>query len=128
MTHNEIKRGDIYYISCVPVIGSEQRGGRPGIIVSNDVGNKYSDTVEIVYLTTRPKKPMPTHFTVLATDRKSVALCEQVSTVDKSRIGTYVGSLNAKEMALLNKALVESLALRPVHTAKKRPQSAQKTQ
>lgn len=116
MSPNEIKRGEIYYISYVPVTGSEQRGGRPGIIVSNDANNKFSDTVEIVYLTTRPKRPLPTHFTVLATDRESIALCEQVSTVDKSRIGMYAGRLDTKEMAMLNKALATSLALQYGHS------------
>lgn len=52
MSHSEIKRGEIYYITFVPVVGSEQRGGRPGIVVSNNANNAHSNTIEVVYLTT----------------------------------------------------------------------------
>ena len=61
MSRNEIKRGEIYYITFAPVVGSEQHGGRPGIVVSNNMNNAHSNTIEVVYLTTQPKKMLPTH-------------------------------------------------------------------
>ena len=68
---SEIKRGDIWYIeSGYNTVGSEQRPGRPAIVVSNDRNNEYSSTLEVVYLTTQPKHDLPTHVTIR--DRKSV--------------------------------------------------------
>lgn len=109
---NEIKRGEIYYITFAPVVGSEQHGGRPGIVVSNNMNNAHSNTIEVVYLTTQPKKMLPTHTTITATGRDSVALCEQINTVDKSRVGLYIGELSAREMAAVEEAITASLALR----------------
>lgn len=117
MSQNNIKRGEIYYITFAPVVGSEQRGGRPGIVVSNNINNAHSSTIEVVYLTTRPKKALPTHTTIMATGRESVALCEQINTVDKSRVGMYVGELSKREMAAVNEAITVSLELR-VETAR----------
>lgn len=110
--NNEIKRGEIYYITFAPVVGSEQHGGRPGIVVSNNMNNAHSNTIEVVYLTTQPKKMLPTHTTITATGRDSVALCEQINTVDKSRVGLYIGELSAREMAAVEEAITASLALR----------------
>ena len=112
MSRNEIKRGEIYYITFAPVVGSEQHGGRPGIVVSNNMNNAHSNTIEVVYLTTQPKKMLPTHTTITATGRDSVALCEQINTVDKSRVGLYIGELSAREMAAVEEAITASLALR----------------
>ena len=112
MSRNEIKRGEIYYITFAPVVGSEQHGGRPGIVVSNNMNNAHSNTIEVVYLTTQPKKMLPTHTAITATGRDSVALCEQINTVDKSRVGLYIGELSAREMAAVEEAITASLALR----------------
>ena len=83
-----IERGDIFYIGLNPyTTGCEQWSGRPGIIVSNDQNNLHSQTVEVVYCTTRHKPNLPTHTTILSTPYESTVLCEQVTTVDISRIG-----------------------------------------
>lgn len=107
-----IKRGDIYYIERdEPEIGSEQRAGRPAIIVSNNAQNSTSDVVQVVYLTTKPKTDLPTHVTIRSTDKVSIALCEQITPVDISRLGTYKCSCNESEMAAIDTALITSLAL-----------------
>ncbi len=107
-----IKRGEIYYIqSYGNECGSEQRAGRPAIIVSNDKGNQSSSTVEVVYLTTQPKHDLPTHVVVRATGKESIALCEQVHTVAVERIGDYCGECSKNEMQHIDIALLVSLAL-----------------
>lgn len=107
-----MKRGEIYYIApSLAVTGSEQGGGRPGIIVSNDIGNKHSAVVEVVYTTTQNKRPLPTHVEIISTPRKSLALCEQIITVAKERVREYVGKLSEKEMELVDRALAISLGL-----------------
>lgn len=107
-----IKRGEIYYIqSYGNECGSEQRAGRPAIIVSNDRGNQSSSTVEVVYLTTQPKHDLPTHVVIRATGKESIALCEQVHTVAVERIGDYCGECSKNEMQHIDIALLVSLAL-----------------
>ena len=103
------KRGDIYYIASWPVTGSEQRSGRPAIIVSNDKGNNSSATVEVVYLTTQPKADLPTHVSIRSLDRESIALCEQITTVSVDRIGDFKGRVTASEMTNIEIAMLVSL-------------------
>ena len=94
-------RGEVYYVYPTGnEIGSEQHAGRPAIIVSNNHNNKNSSTLEIVYLTTREKKPMQTHVHINAAGKlqESTALCEQIFTVDKLRLNDYIGQLCDKEM------------------------------
>lgn len=107
----ELKRGDVFYVQNSPTTGSEQRAGRPAVIVSNNKNNRYSKVVQVVYLTTQPKSFLPTHFTVCATGRESTALCEQITTISISRIGDYVGTLSRREVAKLNTSLLISLGL-----------------
>lgn len=108
-----MKRGEIYYIERYQneESGSEQHAGRPAIIVSNDKNNEFSETVEVVYLTTRPKKDLPTHVKVRSATRESVALCEQITTVSVTRVGEYVGTCTDSEMRMLETALAISLCL-----------------
>lgn len=107
-----IKRGEIYYIqSYGNECGSEQRAGRPAIIVSNDKGNQSSSTVEVVYLTTQPKHDLPTHVVIRATGKESIALCEQVHTVAVERVGDYCGECSKNEMQSVDIALLVSLSL-----------------
>lgn len=76
---NEVKRGDIYYIvNNYQEEGSEQRAGRPAVVVSNDKGNQHSNVIEVVYLTTQPKTDLPTHIDIKSANRPSIALCEQI--------------------------------------------------
>lgn len=107
----DIKRGDIYYIGGGLTTGSEQRPGRPAIIVSNDKGNATSQTVEVVYLTTQPKHDLPTHVVIRSLDRESIAICEQITTVATERIGSYKGRVTDTEMANLEIAMLVSLDL-----------------
>lgn len=106
----EYCRGDIFFISEGAYVGSEQNGGRPGIIVSNDTGNKYSSNVEIVFLTSREKKPMPTHVEVLC-KVPSTALCENIQTVSKERLSNFIRSCTTSEMKKIDQALLCSLGL-----------------
>lgn len=108
-----IKRGEIYYIlqGNEEEIGSEQRSGRPGIIISNDINNLHSEVVEVVLLTTREKTPLPTHISINSSQYPSVALCEQIKTFSKQRLGDYVGTITNKEMIELEKALTISIGI-----------------
>ena len=72
-----INRGDIFYVNPSETVGSEQRSGRPAIIVSNPLCNEHSPVVEVVYLTCQYKKPMPTHVRIESAGKRSTALCEQ---------------------------------------------------
>ena len=108
----EIKRGDIWYVeSSYAAVGSEQRPGRPAIVVSNDKNNQHSSTVEMVYLTTQPKHDLPTHVTIRSTNRVSTAICEQITTVAVERIGSYCGQASDEEMAAIDRARLVSLGI-----------------
>lgn len=106
-----IKRGEVYYVESYYSVGSEQRAGRPAIIVSNDKCNESSDVVEVIYLTTQPKKDLPTHVTIRSLGRESTALCEQVTSVSVDRLGDYKGAVTAAELANLEIAMLISLDL-----------------
>jgi len=111
-----IKRGDIYYADLSPVVGSEQGGIRPVLIVQNDVGNRYSPTVIAAAITSRMgKTKLPTHIDIYA-DRvglakDSVVLLEQVRTIDKQRLGEKMGHLDAETMNAVDDAISISLGL-----------------
>ncbi len=110
----QIKRGDIFYVSGGHSTGSEQRSGRPAIVVSNDCNNENSATVEMVYLTTRPKHDMPTHVIIRSLSRQSTAICEQITTVAVERIGRYQGHVTKAEMLALEEAMLISLNMNTV--------------
>lgn len=110
-TQSEIQRGEIYHIYSLDSYGSEQSGSRPGIIVSNGYNNRYSPTVEVVFLTTKHKKAIPTHVRISSAERPSIALCEQVMTVDKERLGFFIGCVTNDELDAINEALRISLAI-----------------
>lgn len=112
MTNEEIKRGDIYYVYPVDFNGSEQGGGRPAIVVSNDIGNHYAPIVSVVFLTTQKKKNLPTHAAIKSSARDSIALCEQVSNVSKERLGAYIASCSNDEMQEVDRAVAIALGLR----------------
>ncbi|MBQ2759062.1 MAG: type II toxin-antitoxin system PemK/MazF family toxin [Clostridia bacterium] len=111
-----IRRGDIYYADLSPVIGSEQGGIRPVLIVQNDVGNKYSPTVIAAAITSQKyKNPLPTHIQVNADGcglaKDSIVLLEQVRTIDKKRLREHMGTLDSAEMNRINQALSVSFGL-----------------
>lgn len=103
----EYYRGDIFFVAQ---LGCTDKAWRPAVIVSNNKGNKYADQVEIVYLTTAKKKPMPTHAPVMCLE-PSTALCEAVYTVGKARLGEYIRCCSKQEMEDIDKALMISLGL-----------------
>lgn len=107
----KVYRGDIFYIRKVdPITGSEQDQGRPAVIVSNDIGNEHANIVEVVYLTTKDKKPMPTHVEVKS-NVLSTALCEQITTVSKERLGDFIRQCTYEEMQAIDRALLVSLGI-----------------
>ena len=111
-----IRRGDIYYADLSPVIGSEQGGVRPVLIVQNDVGNKYSPTVIAAAITSRTdKSKLPTHIEVFADKyglaRDSVILLEQIRTIDKKRLKEKMGHLDEDVMNRVNDAITVSFGL-----------------
>ena len=111
-----VKRGDIYYADLSPVVGSEQGGIRPVLIVQNDVGNKYSPTVIAAAITSRKyKAELPTHIRVNANgcglQKDSIVLLEQVRTIDKQRLREHMGTLDTGEMNRVNQALSVSFGL-----------------
>lgn len=107
-----IERGDIIYVeSTYQNEGSEQRAGRPAIVVSNDIANKNSPVVEVVYLTTQNKNDQPTHVEIRSSSRPSTALCEQIDSVAKTRLGDYMTTCTESEMKAIDIALAISLGL-----------------
>ena len=113
---NSIKRGDIYYADLSPVVGSEQGGVRPVLIVQNDVGNKYSPTVIAAAITSKTDKTKrPTHNDVYADsfglEKKSVILLEQIRTLDKKRLREKMGHLDEDVMNKVNSAISVSFGL-----------------
>ena len=109
-----IKRGELFYANLSPVVGSEQGGLRPVLIVQNDIGNKYSPTVIVAAITSKINKAkIPTHIELSATtyglEKDSVVLLEQIRTLDKSRLEKKIGVLDYKTMQNVNQALLISL-------------------
>ena len=112
----EIKRGQIYYADLSPVVGSEQGGLRPVLIIQNDVGNRYSPTIIAAIITTRKTKAnLPTHIWLNAEcglPRESMVECEQVRTLDKRRLKEFMGQVSQEVMKEIDKGLKISFALR----------------
>lgn len=109
-----IKSGDVYYAELNPVIGSEQGGIRPVLIISNDIGNRHSPTVIIAAITGKTKAKLPTHTEVNnfeGLDRDSIVLLEQIRTIDKKRLKQYMGVMPAEVMARVDKALAISIEI-----------------
>lgn len=111
-----VKRGEIYYADLSPVIGSEQGGIRPVLIVQNDVGNKYSPTVIAAAITSqREKTKLPTHIEIQSVgcglSKDSVVLLEQIRTIDKKRLKERMGMLDNTSMYKVDNALSVSFGL-----------------
>ena len=109
-----IKRGDVYYADLSPVIGSEQGGVRPVVVVQNDKGNRYSKTIIIAPISKKMSKPpIPTRviFSDDSLSYVSMILCEQLRTIDKKRLGQWICTLDDKTIEKINKAIRVSLAL-----------------
>lgn len=112
----KIRRGDLFYADLSPVVGSEQGGVRPVIVVQNDVGNKYSPTIIVAPVTSQMNKAkLPTHVKIKGNKyglpKNSVALMEQLRTIDKKRLREKIGSFSNDIMNKINEAMSISLAL-----------------
>ena len=112
-----VKRGDIYYADLSPVVGSEQGGTRPVLIIQNDVGNKFSPTVIAAAITSKTdKSKLPTHIEVYAEhyglSRDSVILLEQIRTIDKKRLKEKMGHLDDDVMNRVNNAITVSFGFK----------------
>jgi mRNA interferase MazF len=111
-----VKRGDIFYADLSPVVGSEQGGIRPVIIIQNDVGNKYSPTVIVAAITSQINKAkLPTHVEISSEEyglnKDSVVLLEQIRTLDKKRLKEKIGHMTDNDMKKVDEALSISVGL-----------------
>ena len=108
-----VKRGELYYADLSPVVGSEQGGVRPVLVVQNDTGNKYSPTVIAAAVTSKINKArLPTHIelpSAFGLAKDSVILLEQIRTIDKKRLMSRIGELPASTMSKVNRAILISL-------------------
>jgi mRNA interferase MazF len=113
----EVRRGDLFFADLNPVVGSEQGGRRPVVVLQNDIGNQYSPTTIVAAITSRLKKAkLPTHVEIKANNfslvKNSVVLLEQLRTIDKKRLGERIGHLSADVMAEIDEALLISMGLK----------------
>ncbi len=112
-----VKRGDIFYADLSPVVGSEQGGTRPVLIVQNDTGNRHSPTVIAAAITSQTgKAKLPTHINLPGADvgltKDSVVLLEQIRTIDKKRLREHMGTVNEALMDQVDAAIAVSFGLR----------------
>lgn len=108
----ELRRGDVVFVDCGEVIGSEQGGIRPAVVLQNNIGNCYSPTTIVALVTSKPKKPLPTHVWIHSRFRvPSCVLLEQIRTISVKRIRNYQFSLSVSDMMRVDDALKKSLAL-----------------
>ncbi len=109
----QVRRGELYYADLSPVVGSEQGGIRPVLVVQNDTGNKYSPTVIAAAVTSKIHKArLPTHIELpqaFGLQKDSVILLEQIRTIDKKRLMSRIGELSAATMSKVNRAILISL-------------------
>ncbi len=111
-----VKKGDLFFADLSPVVGSEQGGVRPVLVVQNDVGNKYSPTIIVAAVTSQTAKAkLPTHVELTASQgglsKNSVVLLEQLRTIDKQRLKERIGSLSDSQMPIVDAALGISLGI-----------------
>lgn len=111
-----IYKGDIFYADLTPVVGCEQGGVRPVLIIQNDIGNFYSPTVIVAAITSRTEKnPLPTHIHLCGKQhglrQSSIVLLEQVRTIDRSRLREYIGHLSESKLQQVDEALAISFGL-----------------
>lgn len=116
MIEESVKRGDIFYADLSPVVGSEQGGTRPVLIVQNDTGNRHSPTVIAAAITSQTGKArLPTHINIaggsVGLSKDSIILLEQIRTIDKRRLREHMGHLDEQQMALVDDAIAVSFGL-----------------
>lgn len=108
-----VKRGQVFFADLGTTQGSEQGGYRPVLIIQNDVGNAYSTTTIVAPITSATKKFLPTHYLIGNHNglRSGLVLCEQIRTIDKSRLRRYVCEFTAEQMQEVNKCIMNSLGM-----------------
>ncbi len=110
-----VKRGDIFYADLDPIIGSEQGGIRPVLVVQNNVGNKHSPTLVVLPLSAAKKKNMPTHIYICGSKllpKNSIVLAEQIRTIDRNRLLRYVGSVGLEVIEKVDRAVKISIGVK----------------
>ncbi len=116
MENYEIKKGDVYFASLNPIVGSEQDGERPVVVVQNNLANKHSPTIIVVPITTVLKKmELPTHIPISKNrflKKDSMILVEQIRAIDKKRLKAYLGHLKPEQMKLVDSAIVNAVDLK----------------
>lgn len=116
MENYEIKKGDVYFASLNPIIGSEQDGERPVVVVQNNLANKHSPTIIVVPITTVLKRmELPTHIPISKNrflKKNSMILVEQIRAIDKKRLKAYLGHLKPEQMKLVDSAIVNAVDLK----------------
>lgn len=116
MSYTRLQRGDIYSAILSPAVGSEQKGSRPVLVIQNDIGNRYSSTVIVAAITSqfKTRKGFPTHYHLDAKcglKKPSIIMLEQIRTIDKIRLGHYIGHLDDSEMERISQLLLLSLGI-----------------
>lgn len=109
-----VKRGDVFLADLDPVVGSEQGGIRPVLVVQNNIGNRYSPTLVVLPLSTAKKNYLPTHIHICGSKslpRDSIVLAEQIRTIDRYRLREYVGSIDKEIMDEINRAMKISIGV-----------------
>ena len=119
--YKSVRRGDIFIANLEPVIGSEQGGVRPVLVIQNDIGNKYSPTTIVAAISTKifSKNPLPTHYLITpdcGISNDSIVLLEQIKTIDKIRLKRKIGHISQKEMLMINRLIELSLGLNFVNS------------
>ena len=116
MENFEIKKGDVYFASLNPIVGSEQDGERPVVVVQNNLANKHSPTIIVVPITTVLKRmDLPTHIPISKNrflKKDSIILVEQIRVIDKKRLKAYLGHLKPEQMKLVDNAIVNIFELK----------------
>ena len=111
MDFKNIYRGDVFLVDCGKVVGSEQGGIRPAVVIQNDTGNRHSPTTIVALITSKPKKNLPTHVLIHKLVKPSYVLLEQIRTVSIERIGQYICTLDSSDMKKIDEALKRSFAI-----------------
>ncbi len=109
-----IIRGAIFYADLGEVVGSEQKGIRPVLIIQNDMGNKYSPTTIVAAISTKRNQMLPTHILIKQFEKlrpNSIIMVEQIRTIDKTRLKGFITMLDGEQMQEVNQSLMKSLAL-----------------
>lgn len=111
MDFKNICRGDVFLVDCGKVVGSEQGGIRPAVVIQNNIGNRHSQTTIVALVTSKPKKNLPTHVLIHKLIKPSYVLLEQIRTVSIKRLRQYMCTLDSSDMKKIDEALKRSFSI-----------------